>query len=157
MSTIQTFPETRQMVPDFVLPSTDGREIEISNFRGRRNLVLVFIGGDGGVNQLLAGLAQRREELDEEESVVFVVFRGEPAASWRQHDGAPFTVLADQDGAVHRRFGALDDQGGSASAVYLTDRYGEIYSTCRTLAGETLPSAADVLASLRHINAACPE
>jgi peroxiredoxin len=135
------------MVPNFVLNTSDGGSVQISDFRGRRNLALIFVGrGTAEADRLITGLAQQRNELDEEETAVLVIATGaiQPARA--------FPVLNDTDGGVHRRFAAEH-----APAVYLTDRYGEIYSTCRVADGDPLPSADEILASLRHINVACPE
>ncbi len=150
------YPQQRQMVPDFTLASSTGREYRLSSFRGRRDLVLVFVGAGAEAepwapaSNLLRSLAQHTAELDDEEALVLAIFQGEMVAAeaLRKRDHLPFVVLADRDGAVHRRYGAIAE-----AAAYLTDRYGEIYEARR---GD-LPSSDDLLASLRHINAACPE
>jgi hypothetical protein len=67
------------------------------------------------------------------------------AEALRKRDRLSCVVLADADGSVHERYGS--------NGLYLTDRYGEIYSIHR----DRLPSTEELLASLRHINAECPE
>ena len=136
------------MVPDFILPISDGREFQVSRYRGRRDLVLIFVGADtSSAADLLRGLVAQRSELDYEETVVAVIVERSQveAEALRKRDGLPFIVLADSDGSVTGRFGT--------PSVYITDRYGEIYSTQHL----PLPSADEVLKSLSHINAQCAE
>ncbi len=149
-------PSEREMAPDFTLQSSTGRSYQLSSFRGRRNLVLLFLaGGNSQPQSLVAALHAHREELEqEEETQVLLLFRGNMVAceALRKRDHIAFTVLADEDGRVHERYRA-----GNSPALYLTDRYGEIYQARRTADGASLPDADDILASIRHINAACPE
>lgn len=139
-------PKVDQMIPDLRLSSSDGREFRMSMFRGHRNLVLIFTAGKSP--SIVGALASRAEEIEEEENArVFVIT---PAAPERVQDVAKsFPVLIDTDLAASRRFGADREP-----ALYITDQYGEIYAAHH---GTNLPSADEVLTSLRHINAACPE
>jgi len=67
-------------------------------------------------------------------------------------------VLADDDnGRVHRQLGALGSQGDDAAAVYVTDRFAEVFGAYRTSEGQPLPGIADILNWLEFINAQCPE
>jgi peroxiredoxin len=144
----KTYPQERQIAPDFILHSSTGTDYQISRLRGRRNLVLLFVGRAEGATAVLArALAARGQELREQEALVLAVVWGnmDTAQALQSGDPVSFVVLADLDGAVHQRYGA--------PAVYVTDRYGEIYGAYR----DPLPAADDILASLRHINAACPE
>ena len=138
-------PQINQMIPDFKLKSTDDREFRISIFRGHRDLVLVFTAGT--VPQIVADIASRIGELDEENARAFVIAPAASRAILSAAHGIP--VLLDPELAVSRRFGADRE-----AAVYITDQYGEIYSAH---SAPNLPTAHEVLASLRHINAACPE
>lgn len=145
MSVTISHPYVGQLIPDFRLATADGREFRMSMFRGHRNLVLIFAAGT--VPQLIADLASKFGELEEENVRVFVIAN---QASKRLADNAgAIPVLIDPDLAVSRRFAADHEP-----AVYITDQYGEIYAVH---VGEQLTSADEVLACLRHINAACPE
>lgn len=139
-------------MPDFRLNTPDDREFRISSFRGRRNLVLVF--APSNVPPLVAELASRQAELAEEDTQVFVIApeSGADAMAQRYAEHRTVEVLSDPDGEVLRRYGAE-----SSPAVYVTDQYGEIYSAHHAREGLTLPDANEIVASLRHINAACPE
>ncbi len=130
----------RQMIPSFVLETANGVEYRSATYRGRRCLVLILPGeGEGG---LVQELAAHRAEIEAEDAQVLIIGAGKSG-------GAGFPVLVDPEGRVRRRFD-LEEQ----TAVYLTDPYGEIYSAYE---GKELPNVEELLASLRHINAACPE
>jgi thioredoxin-dependent peroxiredoxin len=152
--------ETKQMIPDFTLDSSEGFEVSASQYRGKRNLVIAFLGTvPGAATEWLASVAPHADDLEEENARVLVIVEdtAEQARELHEELGAPFIFLADCDGEVHRRFGVVPSEGKAAHAVFITDRYGEIYSVHRTGAGDTLPNAAEVIASLRHINIMCDE
>jgi peroxiredoxin len=141
----QAPPQPSQLIPDFRLSTNEGREFAISGFRGRRNLLLIFAAT--AVPPIVAELSRLTSELAEEETQVLVIAR-RPLKGLE----GDFPVLIDKDGAVCRRFGAEN-----GPAVYITDQYGEIYSAARSQHAEPLPDGKEILASLQHINAACPE
>jgi hypothetical protein len=66
--------------------------------------------------------------------------------------GTLLRLLLDPGFTVHQQFGT-----GRGWAVYITDRYGEIYSVAVEQRGDPPPRAQQVLASVRHIAAECPE
>lgn len=153
-------PAVKEIIPDFTLDSSEGTPVTLLSYRARKNLVMIFVcGGAGKALAWLDEAARRKDTFDEENARVLVVLHGtvEQARELRQETDAPFVFLADCDGAEHRRFGALNSEGWSGPALYITDQYGEVYSSHRTLAGEPLPDADQVLASLRHINIKCDE
>ncbi len=116
------------MLRDLSARTLDGRAVQASDFRGRRDLVLIF----GGREETLIGtLRASASELQEEEAVV---------------------LLADPTTTDREYYGAVNN-----SALYITDRYGEIYFAAHRRPGEPLPGVAEILGWLRFINAQCPE
>ena len=109
---------------DVPVLTLDGRNVSLSDFRGSRNIVLLFAGGEADL--LLTDLRRRTDELRAEEAIVLLA----PDSARELYD-AP------------------------ASAVFLADRYGEIFFSARH--PEPLPVAAEVLKWLEFINAQCPE
>jgi peroxiredoxin len=71
--------------------------------------------------------------------------------------GLPYPVLADEDGRVHATLGAMAEDGSTVPALYVADRFGEIYSAFRGEGGVPLPSGEEVLTWLRFIEHQCPE
>ncbi len=137
------------MVPHFTLSTPEGFEIRVSNFRGRNSLVLIFTASQWPA--LISDLLDREEALEDEDAVVLVI-TPENAKTRPAPQPRNFHYLLDPGARVSQRFGAAHEP-----AVYLTDQYGEIYSVHRTSEGEALPEPDEILASLRHVNAACPE
>lgn len=127
------------MAPDFRLSATTGESVQLSEFRGLRNLVLVFVDpARPDRAEWLRRLAAQADELEWEETQVLVI-TGETT---NQH--LPFPVLLDPGALVHSRYSAV---------LVVTDRFGEIYAAYR----DNLPDLSELLKSLRHINAECPE
>ncbi len=124
------------MLRDLQAQTLDGRSVCASDFRGRRNLVLIFPGAEAEESILLNELKQRTADLQQEEAVVL--------------------VGSDAPADIRSHYGALSPAGRIA-ALYVTDRYGEIYYSARCEVGGALPSAAEVLGWLEFINSQCPE
>lgn len=125
------------MLRDLTAPTLDGERVQLSDLRGRRNLVLIFAGTNGEEWRLLSELREVRDDLREEEAVV--------------------AAVADRDPESRAWYGALAADGTPRAALYVTDRYGEIYFAAHPERGQALPSAAEVLDWLRFINSQCPE
>jgi peroxiredoxin len=148
-----------QLIPEFSLPASNAEIVRISDFRGRRSLVLVFAGtGDRRCFDLLRELATYPSDIEYNEAKIVLILARAASDNdvFEQTAAARFTLLLDEDGGVHRRFGAATNNGTEA-AVYITDRYGEIYAAYRTSDGTPLPDADSVLKSLAHLLAECPE
>jgi peroxiredoxin len=140
-------PALHRLVPDLELRAADDRLVRLSDYRGRKNLVLVFAN-----QEALGPIAGGYQRILEENGQVIAVVS---AAS--ESDDIPFPVLLDVDGEVGRRFGAVNGKGEFMPALYITDRFGEIYSLYRTRDGRPLPTPAEIVATLAFINIQCPE
>lgn len=141
-------PQPGKMLPPFTLTAQDGHVVRVADFRGRKNLVLIFANGQH--LPLISDLKTREAELQDENAIILVI-NSIPDQS-RAPNSRPIRFLIDSDREVSRRFGAEHHP-----AVYINDQYGEIYSVHRTSEGALLPDVHEILASLGHINAACPE
>jgi peroxiredoxin len=145
------------VVTDFALRSTAGKEMFLSDVRGRSAMVLVLAGSlQGSIPGLLQELTAHREQINANEGGVVVVL-AKPQSEARKvasPDRWPFVTLADESGKVHRRLGAVDGHGRPASAVYITDRFGEVFAA---FAGETLPSIDEIIRWLAFIGIQCEE
>jgi peroxiredoxin len=146
-----------EMFPEFTLPDIGGSSIVLESYRGRTNLVLVFAGDEmrkRPVSVLLQQLAQAGD-LTSEAAQVLVVVTSRPRAI-SQHRRRAFPVLLDVDGTIHRKVGAIDAMGRPAPAVFITDRFREIYAAY-LMAHTALPDAQEILDWLVFINIQCPE
>lgn len=155
------YPGRGQVLRNFALLSAAGKQVQVSDYRGRANLVLVLAGARGSEPDLslLQQLSALQAQVLEQEAQVLAVLycTREQAQIIKQRARLPFVVLADCEGAVHRSLGALDPEGAPRLAVYVTDRYAEVFAAWRTLLGEAVPGAQEIVSWLEFINRQCPE
>ena len=81
----------------------------------------------------------------------------EQAARIGQEENLSFPLLVDEDGRIHRPAGAADKEGHPATAIYITDRYGEVFVVYRAAEGQAMPGSREIVEWLSFINSQCPE
>lgn len=150
-------PERGYRLRDFSLRAADGKELSVSDYRGRRNLVLLLAGGAESAGALLEQAGQQHPRLQEEDARLLAVMQADAESVGKLAQGLPFPVLVDKDGRIHRQLGAAQADGKPASAVYITDGYGEVFGAYRTARGQAMPTANEILDWLSFINRQCPE
>jgi peroxiredoxin len=155
------FPTRGHLMPDFALPSSDGRQVSLYDYRGRSNLVRLFAARtkDSTDSLLLGALAKRYREIAETDSEVVAVLAESVAQAdeFRRKMHFPFPVLSDRDMKVHNMVGACGAQAVPAAALYITDRFLEVFAMWRTGTGDVLPDISDVLSWLTYLDSQCPE
>ena len=155
------YPKPSDIIPDFHLASSESTSVRISDYRGFKNLVLVFAGDpdDKPCRRFLAWLAQHYYELIQENAEVLAIIYGsvEEAKKVKHKGNLLFPVLADEDGQAHLAVGGLTSHGKAAITIYITDRFNEIYSVYRADSGVALPSLEEMLSKLSFIEMQCPE
>lgn len=111
------------------------------------------------VEGLLSAVGSRYEEIQNEGAQVLAIMpvSHEQTKSTRERLNLPFPVLSDENRHIHRELGAVDSEHCDEAAVYVTDRFGEVFAAYRTSDCQTLPTVADILKWLEFINAQCPE
>jgi hypothetical protein len=58
---------------------------------------------------------------------------------------------------VHNTVGASGAKAVPAAALYITDRFLEVFAVWRTGTGDRLPDISDVLPWLTYLDSQCPE
>lgn len=143
-------PSENEIFRPFTLPDYEGQPYDIGELRQHYNVVLCFVRDlRRHVADFLQGLAAVSDEVAELEAKVVVVVAGPPArgAAFRRELGMQFQVLADEQG----RF--MEACCGEALAVYVTDRFLEVFLVAR----DADVTVEKVLAWLRLIELQCPE
>jgi peroxiredoxin len=157
----ESLPTRGHLMPDFTLSSSDGKQVSLYDYRGRSNLVLFFAGRtkDSTDSPLLGALAKRCGEIAETDSEVVVVLAESVAQAdeFRRKMHCAFPVLSDPDMRVYNMVGASGAQAVPAAALYITDRFLEVFAVWRTGTGEGLPDITDVLSWLTYLDSQCPE
>ncbi|MCW5854243.1 MAG: redoxin domain-containing protein [Anaerolineae bacterium] len=159
MSTV-TYPATGQMLPDFHLPTVDGRRIRLSDYRNRRNIVLIVLKGlSAGTDRLLSEVTQAAEELADDNAQALVVVEGpiQAAQSLQQMYRLPFPVLADSVGAVAPLLGPDETGNSPCLAVHIASRSSRVYWSVWLGPDDRPPTVKDIRGWLEFIEIQCPE
>lgn len=158
---IQSVPSEGSQLPSFQLPTVDGRLFGTASHKERWNLVLYFVDEPACPHcaEALRGLGEAYDKLSAQEAEVLVIV---PASSDQGGGsikglGLPFPVLLDQNLSVHARYGALDDNLKPLPAIFVADRFGEIFAVSVGDAGHRLLTVDEILSWLRLIEIQCPE
>lgn len=154
----QAFDRRGALLPPLTIPESDDSAGFVERYRGRRNLVVVFaaeMAKDSPVSRLLQQLRLRAAELTAELAQVLVIVTSPHMAA--QSGSIGFPTLLDEGGSIHRELAAGDAAGRLAPAVFVTDRFREIFAAYLPGHGSGLPAAQEVLDWLVFINIQCPE
>lgn len=148
--------------PSFRLKSSRGEPVALADYRGRRNLVLLFLHrlDCPGCHAALQNLAKHRLEYQEHEAQVLVVVPTPMAELTvvETTEAHPFPLLADQEGVTRRAYAALlPGEPAEEAMLFVLDRYGAPYAAliCPEPDDPALPR--EVLEWLAFIELQCPE
>lgn len=136
-------------IRDYALADAAGNPILLSNFRGKKNLVLIFAKAREAGEAIAEQFRPLGQEFSEEDALAIVIVADEPA--W--DSGLPHLLIAtDLDGVAHKEIGGRNSSGKFVQSCYITDRFGEVYAVLREI-----PPASEMLRWLDFINSECPE
>jgi len=153
-------PSKGRILPDFALPvAFSGRQVQASDFRGRANLVVIVDDGLSETANLISEADRQYGEIKNQETEVLLIIRPLQLTAATDQESLKQLpcALVDEDGCIHRRLGALDAQGHDSAAIYVTDRWGEVFGIYRKSGGQSVPDIAEILSWLEFINSQCPE
>ena len=140
--------------PEFSLPGTGGRHVELSDYKGRP-VVLVFYPGDDTpvctkqLNSYNDGLEQF-EALDAQ----VIGISAQNVAShdkFAGHHGFRFPLLADVDKKVAGMYGTLGPLGFPRRSVFVIDGEGIIRYAHRAIAGLTYRPVSELVEAIKKI------
>lgn len=100
--------------PDFSLPSTEGKEIRLSDFKGKKNVVLYFYPKDNtpGCTKESCSFRDSIKEFTDADTVVL----GVSADSLKSHDNfrrlfkLPFPLLSDEGREIIKQYGVWTEK-----------------------------------------------
>ncbi|MBI3596059.1 MAG: thioredoxin-dependent thiol peroxidase [Nitrospirae bacterium] len=100
--------------PDFRLPSTEGREISLKEFRGKKNVVLYFYPKDDtpGCTKEACSFRDERSKFDKKDAVILGV-SFDNLESHKKFAGKyhlPFPLLSDTDKKVAEAYGVYKEK-----------------------------------------------
>ena len=124
-----------ESAPDFALPSTSGKRITLSQFRGEKNVVLSFVPAAWTpvCSDQWPGYNIARQLFEKNDAVLLgITVDNIPTLyAWtKQMGGLWFPVLSDfwPHGAVADKYGILRKDGVSERALFIIDKKGIIRS-----------------------------
>jgi peroxiredoxin len=147
-------PRVGYRLRDFMLRSTAGAEVRLSDYRGRSDLILIFATISAERSALIRDLAGHYRRIREEQAEILLVV---PATA-KQPERAPqppFPVLVDSGRKIYAEYG-LHTNNDPISGIFIADRFGELAASYVGLEAANATSAS-ILKWLEFINSQCPE
>ena len=143
--------------PDFTLPSQMGDNVTLSEFIGKKNIVLYFYPKDEspGCTKEACSFRDSYEELTRLGAEVLGVSGQsvESHKSFATHYGLPFILLSDEDNKVRKLYGVPSTMGIIPGRVtYIIDKKGVVRSifSSQTQATKHVQEATDTLKQLEQ-------
>jgi peroxiredoxin len=144
--------------PNFTLPSINGDKVTLSDFKGKKNIVLAFVPAafTPVCSQQWPGYNITKEYFDKNDAVLLgISVDNIPSLfAWtRQMGDLWFPVLSDfwPHGAVAKEYGILRSDGTAERAIFVIDKLGIIrYIDVHDI--NTVPKLEDLLAQLEKVN-----
>lgn len=147
--------EERNLIPLFHLPGKEGM-FDSSVFKRRKNLVLFFL-TDPDVS-FLAHLDETLKNFRQEngQAAVITPLSLPHIQELHKKSRLTFPLLSDEKKEVISKFLVLSEQE-KAAAVFITDRFGEVFFRYLARDIQELPPFDDIIRSLAFIESQCPE
>jgi mycoredoxin-dependent peroxiredoxin len=125
--------EVGAVAPDFVLRNQNNQEVRLSDFRGRRNVLLVFypLAFTGTCQGELCAVRDNLSDFANDDVQVLTVSVDSPFSHkvWADREGYDFPLLSDfwPHGAVAQAYGVFNEERGFANrGTFLIDRDGVV-------------------------------
>lgn len=152
--------EVDRVVPDFSLPSLDGRHVGPAHFKQRANLVIAYLDLDrcGECIDLVNTFAGNHSQYRDLETQILVVGPQTPEELFGKlgNMGLPFPVLSDQERSMARAYFG-DEERTPAAAIFVTDRYGALRTLILADSAAELPDESGIRDWLSLLEMECPE
>ena len=152
---VLAIPEVGQLAPDFRLRGPDGTSYSLSEYRGDKNVLVVFypLAFSPTCSHQLPELQERQAELEAADVQVLGV---SVDSHWTNRAfaaklGVTFPLLSDWKHEASRAWGVfLPDAGYAARASFLVDRQGRIVwrEVSDMAGGDVIPSIDAALAAV---------
>jgi thioredoxin-dependent peroxiredoxin len=106
--------EPGQPAPEFELPDADMQTVDLSAFKGKKNVVLYFYLKDGtpGCTMVTTDFSDHEDQFVKHDCVVLGVSRDDclTHADFRDRNGVTIGLLSDCEGEVCRKYGVIQDK-----------------------------------------------
>ena len=134
-----TGPAVGAEAPDFTLKDQDGQPVTLSDFRGRKNVLLVFfpLAFTGICQGELDEIRDNLTDYENDTTATLAISVGPPPTHkiWATESGFTFPVLSDfwPHGEVAQAYGVFNAKAGFANrGTFLVDRSGVVrFAECK--------------------------
>jgi peroxiredoxin Q/BCP len=103
-----------QTAPSFELPDADMQTVDLSTFKGKKNVVLYFYPKDGtpGCTLVTTDFSDHEDQFGKHDCVVLGVSRDDclTHADFRDRNGVTIGLLSDTEGDVCRMYGVIQEK-----------------------------------------------
>lgn len=135
--TAPSVPEVGSRAPTFTLPATGGKNVGLTQFKGRQNVVVYFYPRDNtpGCTKEACGFRDNMARLARHDTVVLGISTDSTASheKFAAKYELPFILLSDEDAAVAKKYGAWVEKNlygrksfGIQRSTFLIDKQGKI-------------------------------
>ncbi|HEY3504907.1 MAG TPA: peroxiredoxin [Actinocatenispora sp.] len=141
--------EVGAQAPEFVLKDQNNQEVRLADFRGAKNVLLVFypLTFTGVCQGELCEVQESLAQYQSDDAQVLAVSVDSPYAHkvWAEREGYDFPILADfwPHGAVADAYGVFNDAAGIANrGTFLIDKDGVVRFAEMNMPGEARDQTA---------------
>lgn len=124
-----------ELAPDFTLTADDGQPVTLSDFRGTSVVVLYFYPKDQtpGCTKQACGFRDAMADYEARGVTVLGVSVDSVAShrAFKEKENLNFTLLADPDQEVTRRYGVLNSLGLASRVTFVVGKDGRILKILR--------------------------
>jgi len=145
---------TGETAPDFTAAATSGGNVSLSQFRGKKNVVLAFFpkAFTGGCTKEMHAYQAGISQFTDSNTVVFGVSTDdvETNKKFAESLGLEFALLSDPSGDVAKKYGVFNAERNIASRkTFVIDREGKITHTEEGSAAIDISGAATACSRLK--------
>ncbi|MEO7143529.1 MAG: redoxin domain-containing protein [Bryobacteraceae bacterium] len=152
----KTFLKVGDMAPDFTLPSTQGKSVNLADFRGKKNVVLAFFPAafTGGCTREMTAYGKGIEQFESADTQVFGISADNTPSQKRFAEDlkVTFPILSDfLDRHVMKEYGVLIPARGIANrTTFVVGKDGRIEHIEEGSAAIDISGAATACSRLAH-------
>ena len=158
--------QNHEMVEGDLIPSFSLSGVNVSgqvspwDYKQHKNLVLIFLDPACTVcRELLQRLAQNYNDYRELNAEVLAIASADvnKLRELQQDLSVPFPLLSDPKGEVFLLYGGQPANTSSSFGVFITDRWGALYTKTVASDPQQLPTDSEIRDWLSFIEIQCPE
>jgi peroxiredoxin len=142
------------MAPDFTLPATNGKQVKLSDFRGKKTVVLAFFPAafTGGCTKEMTSFASDIDKFTGSDAEVLPISTDNTPTlkHWSEELKASYIMLSDFQRKVTQQYGVLiPDRGIANRTTFVIDKDGKIQHIDEGTAAVDISGAATACSRLK--------